>query len=114
MYIKKIDNGKSKLNIIKCPHCGAEYLPSEIFMPDYITGKADIVSRDEKGIITYFENKIEPDLKETYICDYCNKEFKVTATIKYDSEGLENKQLEEDFRVAVNIPMSRRKRLFGV
>ena len=41
--------------LIKCPFCGAEYSPSEIFMPGELIGKADNVIKDPTGRILYVE-----------------------------------------------------------
>ena len=63
----------SKL-IIKCPHCGCEYLPNEIFYPDELLGDASNVVRDENGKIIFHEGN-NMNLKEEYVCDWCNKSF---------------------------------------
>lgn len=45
---------KSKPTVIKCPHCGAEYLPSEIFMPEDILGGAPKnLIKDPLGKVLY-------------------------------------------------------------
>ena len=65
--------------IIKCPHCGYEYLPNEIFYPKELLGDASNIVRDEKGKIIFHEGN-NMNLKEEYVCDWCNKTF--TAEIK--------------------------------
>ena len=65
--------------IIKCPHCGCEYLPNEIFYPDELLGNASNVVRDENGKIIFHEGN-NMNLKEEYVCDWCNKSF--TAELK--------------------------------
>ena len=40
-----------KKNVIKCPHCGCEYLPAEVFYPKYLLGKPFNIIRDEEGTI---------------------------------------------------------------
>ena len=35
--------------VIKCPQCGAEYLPGEIYMPGSLIGQPDEVVRDSFG-----------------------------------------------------------------
>lgn len=64
--------------IIRCPECGTEYLPSEIFYPKYFFGKPLDIYKDEKGQILGI-NGTEMDTVETYICDKCNHEFTVEA-----------------------------------
>ena len=40
---------------IKCIHCGAELHPSEIFMPEDLTGRPKNIIRDPLGKILYVE-----------------------------------------------------------
>lgn len=81
-----ISNIVHKSAIIKCPHCGAEYLPGEIYMPNSIIGQPDEVVKDSFGKIIYedyFTEDREPSLTESFTCEYCNKPFVVTATVSY-------------------------------
>lgn len=80
-------------SIIKCPYCGAEYLPSEIFMPEDMLDKSMIIDKNSKGHIEHVEGK-EAELCESYICDYCNKEFNVTASIIYKERMID---MEEEY-----------------
>ena len=77
----KVDLGP----IIKCPHCGKEYVPSEIFMPGELTGKASQVIRDPLGRIIYteYEEDWEPAQTEHFVCDDCGKGFTVEPVIVY-------------------------------
>lgn len=70
---------------IKCPHCGAQYLPAEIFMPGAMLGYPDDVVKDSFGKILYEDYKEgrEPDTSEHYICDYCDKPFVIEATLTF-------------------------------
>ncbi len=82
-------NNLDKHIIIKCPKCGAEYLASEIFMPeDFLEYPIDIL-RTDKGIIED-ANIEDACLTEDYICDYCNTKFTVKAKVSYNV-------LESDF-----------------
>ena len=76
-----------KSAIIKCPHCGAEYLPSEIYMPGAALGRPEDIVKDSFGRILYedYQEGKEPDMLEHFICDYCEKPFVVEATITYRS-----------------------------
>ncbi len=74
-----------KYQVIKCPFCEAEYLPGEIFMPNYSLGAPKEVERDFTGKLLYFDG-LEQDLKETYTCEYCNNRFDVYAKINYRTE----------------------------
>ena len=40
-------------HIIKCPYCGAEYLPEEIYYPDSFFGKPRDIVKNSKGEIEY-------------------------------------------------------------
>lgn len=64
---------------IVCPHCGAEYLPQEIFvLSDF--NKSDII-KDENGKIL---DNIEYDTYESYRCDYCDKTFQATMGMAFE------------------------------
>lgn len=71
-----------KMNTIKCPHCGARYLPGEIYLPKNFLGQPTKVYRDEKGNILGNDGS-DMDLSEAYICDYCNKKFYVEAAVVF-------------------------------
>lgn len=75
-----------KTPVIKCPHCGAEYLPGEIYMPGALIGQPDEVIKDYLGKIIYEDYTTEarePDMIEHFICDYCDKPFIIEATTTY-------------------------------
>lgn len=75
-----------KTSVIRCPFCGAEYLPGELYMPGAIIGKPTEVIRDSLGKIIYEDYgsiEQEPDMIEHYICDYCDKPFVIEAAITY-------------------------------
>ena len=78
-------NTTRKTPIIKCPHCGAHYLPGEIYMPGSLIGQPDDLVKDSFGKILYedYQNGKEPDMIEHFICDYCDKPFVVEATVTY-------------------------------
>lgn len=78
-----------KTPIIRCPHCGSEYLPGEIFLPGSLIGQPDEVIRDSLGKIIYedYSTKTrEPDLTERFVCEYCEKPFVIEATITYKAK----------------------------
>ena len=77
-----------KSPIIKCPHCGAEYLPGEIYMPGAIIGQPNDIVKDSLGRILYedYPEGKEPDMVEHFICDYCDKPFIVEATVTYKAK----------------------------
>ena len=77
-----------KTPIIRCPHCGAEYLPGEIYMPGSLLGQPDDIVKDAVGKIIYEDYSTEdrePNMIESYICDYCEKPFVIEATVTFKS-----------------------------
>lgn len=88
-----------KTNIIKCPHCGAQYLPGEIYHPVALVGQPDDVVKDSLGKILYedYRPSQEPDMIEHYICDYCDKPFVIEATVTYKTSA---EAPENDFSTA--------------
>lgn len=86
-----------KTPIIKCPHCGANYLPGEIYMPGALIGYPEDVVKDALGKILYedYPDNKEPDMIEHFICDFCDKPFIVEATITYKTSVEEP---ERDFQ----------------
>lgn len=79
--------------VIKCPHCGWEYRPADLFMPDDGIGRPTTVIRDALGKIIYqeYEEGREPNLSAKYICDNCDKQFVVDQIITYKA----SKEVEE-------------------
>ena len=82
------------VKVIKCPHCGKEYLPVEIFYPNSFFGKPDEVYRDEEGKIECISGT-DMDLSETYVCDDCRTLFKVDANLDFIVTDINN--FDEDF-----------------
>ena len=79
------NNTRKSINF-KCPHCGAQYLPGEVYMPGALIGQPEDVVKDSLGKIIYedyYTETREPDMTESFICDYCDKPFVVEATVTY-------------------------------
>ena len=84
-----ISNIVHKSAVIKCPHCEAEYLPGEIYMPNAIIGQPDEIVKDSLGKIIYEDYSTpdrEPCLTESFTCEYCNKPFVIEATVSYKTK----------------------------
>jgi hypothetical protein len=78
-----------KTPIITCPHCGAQYLPGEIYMPGSLIGQPDEVVKDSLGRIIYedyYKESREPNMIEHFSCDYCTKPFVIEATVTYKTK----------------------------
>lgn len=71
-----------KLGIITCPHCGREYMASEIYLPKVFFGEPSGIQRDISGKIIETFGK-EPDLQELYICDGCENPFRIYAEVSF-------------------------------
>jgi hypothetical protein len=74
-----------KTSIIRCPYCGSEYLPGEIYLPGSLIGQPDDIVKDSLGKIIY-EDYLEdrkPDMVEHFTCDYCEKPFIIEASVTY-------------------------------
>lgn len=86
-----------KSPVIRCPHCGAEYLPGEVYMPGDLIGQPDDIVRDSLGKIIYEDydsEDREPSLIEHFTCEYCDKPFIVEASITYKTR---EEEPEKDF-----------------
>jgi hypothetical protein len=78
-----------KTSLIRCPHCGAEYLPGEVYMPGSLIGQPTDVVRDSLGKILYEDYDPvdrEPNFTESFICEYCEKPFIIEATVTYKTK----------------------------
>ena len=76
--------------IIVCPHCGAEYLPSELLVGEGLLGDARGIVKTSDGRIVRFEGR-PYDLRESYVCDYCNKGFEIDGSMTFSTSK------EDDF-----------------
>ena len=63
--------------IVRCPHCGYEYLAGEIFYPDSVFGRPKQIIRDTLGHIIYedYEEGSEPSDTEKFYCENCDRPF---------------------------------------
>lgn len=86
----------NKYELITCPHCNREYLPSEIFIPNSFFGRANNVDRDYSGKIVEYDGEAM-NLVDYYTCDVCNKPFKITAKIAFKSETNSKYDFDEEY-----------------
>lgn len=97
--MKTIINHKTA--VIRCPHCGAEYLPGEIYMPGSLIGQPDELVKDSLGRILYEDYSTpdkEPDMEERFVCEYCEKPFIIEATVTYKTkEELPEKDFQTQY-----------------
>lgn len=75
--------------VIKCPKCGYEYLPAEIFLPSSFLGKPKNIIRSDEGVIEFFNGETM-NVKEEFECENCEIVFEtksiVTFTTEYDKK----------------------------
>lgn len=73
--------------IIKCPYCGYEYLPAEIFYPKTFLGEPYNIIRDENGVILGYQGT-DMNTLENYSCDNCSKQFSVESCVSFKSNQI--------------------------
>ena len=83
-------------NDIKCPNCGWEYLPGEIYLPKQFLGQPRDVERSIEGEILNYYGDVQ-NLKETYRCDHCSKFFDVTANVSFSTKVNIEHNLDDEF-----------------
>lgn len=84
--------------VIKCPNCGVEYLPGEIYIPNNLVGQPKDIERTIDGKIDVYSG-IPQNLTETFECDHCGKPLKVTASLSFSTEIDEEKDFDSDYSV---------------
>lgn len=87
--------------IIECPHCHYQYLPAEIYFPDDLLGRPTNIVRDDDGKIE-FSTGTQMNLRESFVCENCNKSFLVKGTITFKTEKLDDDNFDEDFSIKIN------------
>ena len=75
---------RKKDTIIKCPVCGAEYLPSEIFFPNDLIGKQTEIVKDERGKVLHYDD-CDLCLEQEFVCEHCGNRFITKATVSYQT-----------------------------
>ena len=71
-----------KTPVIKCPVCGQQYMPSEIYIPaNFFGNQGEIIKNSEGEIDLYIGDDM--DLKETYVCDGCNSKLSIEASLDF-------------------------------
>ena len=82
MYFIFIKEDDFVNNFITCPNCGFQYLPGEIYDPKHFLGQPKDIVRNNIGEVLGYEG-IMMDLEETYTCENCNKEMKISAKVSF-------------------------------
>lgn len=89
----------SKL-LIKCPHCGTEYTPSEIFYSDDLLGNQSNIVRDANGKIESSSGE-PPTLEQEFECYSCNHVFKVHVNMTFTTTTCEEHDFDSDYTVKI-------------
>lgn len=76
----------ARIDIINCPHCGAEYTAGEIFIPSVFLGVPQDIEKEGLTHRILFDGGKPMNTRESYICDYCNTPFKISAYVKFNVE----------------------------
>lgn len=82
--------------VIKCPHCGAEFLPAEVYYPEDFLGEPVDIVKDENGQIVTFDGT-NMNLEEEFVCPHCDKSFKVTAKVEFETKKDEGIDFSDEF-----------------
>lgn len=90
---------KDKIDVIKCPACGCEYLPAEIYIPKNFLGQPKNIHK-ANGKIDWYTG-LTMDKKESYICDKCNCKFDVTARVIFNTFTTERTNFSSDYKQQV-------------
>lgn len=84
--------------VIKCPNCGCEYLPAEIYLPNEFLGRPKHIDKEHMTgrILEYMGNSM--NINETYICDKCDTPFKVFANVNFNTQKLNESGYKTSFK----------------
>lgn len=88
----------AKKTTIKCPHCGWEYLPAEIYYPQEFLGTPEGIVHDETGAVIGFDGE-DMSTTETYVCDHCGKTFSVEACVTFKTTVIKDIFDDDDFDI---------------
>ena len=94
-----MENSNSQM--IRCPRCGAEYLPSEVMYPESVLGRETSVGKDDRGHIVFTDGE-KPSMKDEYTCDYCGCTFEVTAEVTYSSSVKESHDFSKPYETKLH------------
>ena len=92
---------KEKITVVKCPNCGYEYLPVELYLPNAFFGRPTNIKRDAKGVITDFSGT-GMDTRESYRCDNCDTLFKVFCRPIFMTSVDKSDIFEEEYVTAIH------------
>ena len=91
------------LPLIKCPICGTQYLPSEVFIPNSVFGKQYDITKTDSGEIKFYLGD-DPDLEEEFTCESCLTKLKITMKMSFDIEAFEEENFDEEYVTEIDKP----------
>lgn len=91
------------LVVVKCPVCGQEYLPSEIFLPNNFFGKQKDITRNASGEIEFYFGD-DPDYDEEFVCESCLSKLKIHANLNFNVIVDSGENFDEDYTTPINKP----------
>lgn len=80
--------------IIKCPKCGCEYLPAEIYYPDKFLGSPYSITKISNEVVFGGDNM---NLEEVYECDNCGTTFVVNASVSFNAKIKEEFNFDDEY-----------------
>lgn len=89
--------------IIKCPVCGYEYFPSEIFIPKSFFGNPGEIVRDAAGKIKFWLGD-DMDLNEEFTCECCNTPLTIKSNISFTVEANSDLNFDMDYETPITKP----------
>ena len=91
---------KDKFKKIKCPKCGYEYLPAEVFFAETLLGKPEKIIRSAEGNIELYTGE-EPSFQEEWICDKCNAALIIDVDLNITTQLNPCHDFSEDYESTV-------------
>ena len=72
-----------RYDIIRCPHCNAEYTAGEIYIPKSFLGVPCELEKEATTHRILFDAGEPMDTHEHFVCEYCNTPFDVDAYVTF-------------------------------
>lgn len=91
------------LVVVKCPVCGQEYLPSEIFLPNDFFGKQKDITRNASGEIEFYLGD-DSNYDEEFICESCLSKLKIHANLSFNVTVDNGENFDEDYTTPISKP----------
>lgn len=87
---------KEEKYLIRCPVCGQEYLPAELFLPVDFLGNPKEIIKTNSGKIDFYLGE-RPTYETEYTCDNCGTLFKVNAKVNFETTVEESENYSTEY-----------------